>query len=479
MNADIGFATIRSLVDERGWLDEPADTIPYVEERRGLFTSSPDAVALPTSTRQVADIVRTCAEHGIGVVPQGGNTGLCGGAVALPGAPALLLNLKRMNRILEVDPLNYTLTAEGGSVLADVHTAASTADRYFPLSLGAEGSCQIGGNLATNAGGIGVLRYGNARDLCLGLEVVLADGRVWNGLNTLRKNNTGFDLRDLFIGAEGTLGIITRVVLKLFPRHRDQQTALVALTEPAAAIRLLALARDLSGDSIVSFELMSRLAVGLALKHIAGIRKVFQQTPPWTVLLTLAGGLRAELQQEQMELLLVTALEQNLAIDAAVAVTETQAAAFWRLRDGIVESQKLEGASVKHDVSVPVSSVPEFLQLADKAVAKVLPGVRPCAFGHLGDGNIHYNLTQPVAMTAEAFMARREQLNRIVHDIVFDLGGSFSAEHGVGCLKLGEMERYKSPVELDLMRSIKLALDPAGIMNPGKVIPGRNDTDPG
>jgi len=462
---------IAAALGPRGLVTAETDMAPFLEESRGLYHGRARAVVLPASTGEVAAVLALCHEHRVGVVPQGGNTGRCGGAAPAPDGREILLNLGRLDRIRAVDPLDYTLTADAGCILADVQAAARGAGRFFPLSLGAEGSCQLGGCLATNAGGTNVLRYGNARELTLGLEVVLPDGRVWNGLNALRKNNTGYDLRDLFIGAEGTLGVITAAVMKLYPEPVDVQTAFVALRDLDAALELLALARGMSGDAVTTFELMSRRALEFAVRHMPGCRDPFGDAHEWYVLLVLAGtdpdaGMSVRLQR-----LLESAWERGLAADAALAASEAQAQDFRRLREGVVEAQPLEGGSIKHDVSVPVSRVPELIRQADARVTELVPGIRPCAFGHLGDGNIHYNLSQPVSMDREAFLALWERLNHEVHDIVAALGGSFSAEHGVGRLKVGEMARYKSPVELDLMQRVKRAIDPRGIMNPGKVLP--------
>ena len=477
MDSQVALQQIRSILGPRGWIDQPDALQPYLEERRGNYRSVVSAVALPADTGAVATIVRLCAESGIAIVPQGGNTGLCGGAVADGARPELLVNMQRMNRIREIDPVNDTLTAEAGCVLAHVQEAAHAEDRLFPLSLGAEGSCQIGGNLSTNAGGINVLRYGNARELTLGVEVVLADGRVWNGLNRLRKNNTGYDLKDLFVGAEGTLGIITAAVVKLFPLPQQRQTALIAVSTAQDAIELLSHARSIGGENLTSFELMSATAVGFARSHINGIRPPFDPLPPWSILLELSGDLDSERLRAQVERLLSLALETGLIDDAALATSETQSLAFWRIREAVVEAQPFEGASIKHDVSVPISSIPKFLAAASAAVEATVPGCRPCAFGHLGDGNIHYNISQPPGMNAEDFVALRSTLNDVVHDIVMDMQGSFSAEHGIGRLKIPEMLRYKAPLELELMQKVKYALDPCNVFNPGKVL-GKHSFQP-
>ncbi len=445
------------------------DLAPYLGEERGLFRGSALAAIRPGTTEEVAACVRALAETGLAIVPQGGNTGLCGGGV--PANGAVVVSTERLTRVRAVDPANFTITVEAGCVLAAVQDAADDAGCLFPLSLGAEGSCRIGGNLSTNAGGVNVLRYGTARDLVLGLEVVLPDGRVWNGLRSLRKDNTGYDLKHLFIGAEGTLGIITAAVLKLFPRPRDMATALVAIPDPEAGLDILVAARQASGDSVTACELVPRVGLDLGLAHMEGVRDPFDRPHPWYLLVELSssrpGGLR-----EALELALADALESGRALDAVLAESGEQRKALWRIREAIPPAQKKEGGSIKHDVAVATSRVPEFLARATRAVEDALPGVRVCAFGHIGDGNIHFNLTQPKGADKAAFLAEWKRMNRVVHDIVAAMDGSVSAEHGIGQLKIDEMARYKSDVELDLMKRLKAALDPAGVMNPGKVLPG-------
>ncbi len=444
----------------------------YTEELRGRYHSECLAVVLPADAAQVAAVVKCCAAASVSIVPQGGNTGAVGGAVACAGQ--VILNLGRMNRVLEVDPLNHTLRAQAGCILADVQEAAKARERFFPLSLGAQGSCQIGGNLATNAGGINVLHYGSARDLVLGLEVVLADGRIWNGQNSLRKNNTGYDLKNLFIGSEGTLGIITEATLKLFPLPRDRVVALAGLRGPGAALELLGRLRDASSDRLTTFELMANFAVQSAVKHISGQTDSLSEAHRWYVLAvadstaTAAGG--SELRR-QVEACLGQALEDEILQDAVIAENESQAERLLLLRENIVEAQKFEGGSIKHDVSVPVAAVPELLRRTEAAIKKAMPGARPCPYGHAGDGNMHLNITQPPAMDTEEFLAQWEPMNELVHEITHQLNGSFSAEHGVGLARLSEMKRYKDPVSLELYRRIKRALDPNDLFNPGKVNP--------
>ncbi|WP_440997835.1 FAD-binding oxidoreductase [Arhodomonas sp. SL1] len=450
-------------------ITDEARLAPYLEERRGLFHGRCRAVIRPASTEEVAESVRLCAAAGISIVPQGGNTGHCGGAAPDAGGGQVILSLERLDRIRAVDPVGHTLVAEAGCILADVQRAAAESDRLFPLSYAAEGQCRIGGNLATNAGGMNVLRYGNARDLVLGVEVVLADGRIWDGLRALRKDNSGYDLKDLFIGAEGTLGIITAAVLRLFPRPRHHATALVGLDGPETTLELLALLRAETGDALSAFEIMARRPVEFALRHGAGCVEPFEQQWPWYVLLDVTSSRR----RDDLPGLLEAALARSAGIarDYRVAAEATDRERLWALRNAIPGAQKHEGASIKHDISVPLPAIPEFLARATAAVERRLPGVRPCPFGHVGDGNIHFNLSQPPGMDADEFLGRWDEFNRLVHDIVAELDGSFAAEHGVGQLKPAEVARLKSPVEQDLMRWIKRALDPEDRLNPGKVVP--------
>ncbi len=443
---------------------------PFLAEQRGRYQGVAPFVVRPASTAEVTTAVRLCAEAGVPVVPQGGNTGLVAGGIPFAEDGAVLLSLGRLNRIREVNATDYSITVEAGCILQQVQEAAERADRLFPLSLGAEGSCQIGGNLSTNAGGVHVLRYGNARDLVLGLEVVLPDGRIWDGLRALRKDNTGYALKHLFVGAEGTLGIITAACLKLFPRPAETAVAFVAVRDPAAAVELLGRSRAATGDRVNAFELIPRIGLDFALKHVAGIEDPLQEPSAWYVLVELASGRADGTLRENLEDFLATAVEDGLVSDAALAANQRQAQAFWAIREGMVEAQKFEGGSIKHDVSVAVSKVPDFIARATALVEEMVPGIRPVSFGHVGDGNVHFNLSQPVDADREAFLARWEEVNEAVHELVVEMGGSISAEHGIGRLKLAENARFKSAVELDLMRAVKQALDPRGLMNPGKVI---------
>ncbi|MFC4351331.1 FAD-binding oxidoreductase [Fodinicurvata halophila] len=463
-------AALEEITGPQGILTAAEDLESYVRDQRGKYHGRACAVVFPRSTEEVSRIVRFCSNEGIGMVPQGGNTGLVGGSVPDESGREIILSLKRMNRIRAMDSENFTLTVEAGCILQDIQNAAAEADRLFPLSLGAEGTCQIGGNLSTNAGGVQVLRYGNARDLVLGLEVVLADGRIWNGLRGLRKDNTGYDLKQLFLGAEGTLGIITAAVLKLYARPREIVTALATVPDPDSAVSLLSRLRTASGESVTSFELMPARGIEFACRHIEGCRNPLDAPSPWYVLLELFGGREGSDLSETLQEAFGACLEEGLVQDAVLAQNESQRRELWRLREGLVEAQKHEGASIKHDVSVPVSEVPAFLAEATKIVTDLVEGARPVPFGHLGDGNIHFNISQPEGMDPRAFLARWDEVNRHVHDVVARLGGSISAEHGIGQLKREENMRFKSEVEIDLMRSLKYALDPEDLMNPGKLV---------
>jgi FAD/FMN-containing dehydrogenase len=461
---------LKGVVGPKGWSDDATTLAPQLIDWRRRYQGRTPLLVRPASTPEAAEVVRVCAEAGVPIVPQGGNTSLCGGSIPSERGDEILLSLSRMNRVRSIDTANYAITVEAGCILAQVQEAASQADRLFPLSLAAEGSCQIGGNLSTNAGGITVLRYGNARELVLGLEVVLPDGQVWDGLRGLRKDNTGYDLKQLFLGAEGTLGIITAAVLKLFPKPRERVTAFVAVTELPAAVELLSRCRATSGDAVTSFELLPRIGIDLGQKYVAGVVEPLRERRDYYVLIELTSAIDDSGLRAALEKALEQALEDGLVADATVAESAEQARRLWFVRESIVELQKFAGASIKHDVAVAVSHVPAFTTRAIAAVTSALPGVRPVPFGHIGDGNIHFNLYQPEAMEAAAFLARQPELSRVVHDIVADLGGSISAEHGIGRLRRDDLQRYKPAIELELMRRIKHALDPHDIMNPGKVI---------
>jgi FAD/FMN-containing dehydrogenase len=469
MEIEAAVARIKEAVGPRGWVSEPAEEEPYLVEARRLYRGATRLVVRPASTAEVAAVVRICAEARLPIVPQGGNTGLVGGGVPPSDGHNIVLALGRMNRIRATDPANFTMTVEAGCILAHVQQAAADADRLFPLSLGAEGSCQTGGNLSTNAGGIAVLRYGNTRELTLGLEVVLPDGRIWDGLRGLRKDNTGYDLKQLFIGGEGTLGIITAATVKLFPKPRETETAFLGLGRVEDMMGLFAHARAATADQLTAFELIPRAALDLALAHIPGTIDPLEARHPWYVLLEMSSSQSESGIRELLERLLATALDQGLVADGVIAGSGAQAKELWRIREAIVEAQLYSG-SIKHDVSVPVSRVAEFIIRATAAVTERLPGIRPMAFGHVGDGNIHFNLTQPEEADSAAYLARWQEFNDIVHAVVRELEGSISAEHGVGLMKRDEITHYKSPIEIELMHRIKRALDPDNIMNPGKLI---------
>jgi D-lactate dehydrogenase (cytochrome) len=470
MDDETALDRIKQVVGPKGWIADPAEIEPYLLEWRGLFHGNTKLVVRPASTAAIAEVVKICAAARLPIVPQGGNTGLMGGGVPWEDGRSIVLSLTRMNRIRAIDALNFTMTAEAGCILADLQKAADAQDRLFPLSLGAEGTCRIGGNLSTNAGGVGVLRYGNARELALGLEVVLADGTVWDGLRGLRKDNTGYDLKQLFIGAEGTLGIITAATLKLFPKPREQETAFVAFADVRDVMDAFARARAASGDQLTAFELIPRFGLEIAMKHVPGVVDPLAAVHPWYALLEVSSSQAGGGLKDALERFLADAMDSGLVKDGTIAASAAQAREIWRIREGIVEGQIPEGGSIKHDVSVPVSRVADFIETASAAVAAALPGVRPVAFGHVGDGNIHYNLSQPVGADRAAFLARWAEMNRIVHDIVDRLGGSISAEHGIGRLKRDELAHYKPAAALDLMRRVKRALDPDNIMNPGKIV---------
>ncbi|MFL2769868.1 MAG: FAD-binding oxidoreductase [Rhodospirillaceae bacterium] len=461
---------IAEIVGRNGFLTKPDDIAPFLDEERGLFHGSTLLVVRPRSTEEVAAVVRLCADAGVSIVPQGGNTGLCGGGVPAENGAEIVLALERMNAVRNIDAANFTMTVEAGCVLADIQTKADDVNCLFPLSLAAEGSCQIGGNLATNAGGINVLRYGNARDLVLGLEVVMPDGRTWNGLRALAKDNTGYALKHLFVGSEGTLGIITAAVLKLFPKPHASETAFCALSSLNDVTQFLKCARALSGDTVTAFELVPRAGLEMCINHISDVADPLGQPHDWYTLIELSTSRPNASLRESIEALLENAFKDEIIVDAVIAESLNQTKSLWRIRESLSEAQKFEGGSIKHDVSVPVSRVPEFISRGVAAVQKHFPGARPCPFGHVGDGNIHFNVSQPIGADKVRFLAEWDKMNRIIHDLVAEMNGSFSAEHGIGRLKVGEMDHYKDPVELDLMRRLKSALDPKEMMNPGKIL---------
>ena len=466
-------AFLQACVDAVGAthvLTAPEDQAPYLTDWRKRYSGRARAVLRPANAGEVRALVQLCNAHGVPIVPQGGNTGLCGGATPDMEGRSVVISLQRMQHVRAVDAINNTVTVDAGCILANVQQAAADADRLFPLSLAAEGSCTIGGNLATNAGGTAVLRYGNARELCLGIEAVLPNGELWNGLRGLRKDNTGYDLRDLLIGAEGTLGIITGAMLKLFPQPRAQVTALAALQSPRQALEFLSLAQGHAGTLLTGFELMSAFCLDLVRKHYPQLRVPFTQAYPQYVLLELS-DLESEAHARTLfESLMEDALARGVIDDAAVAESVAQSRDFWNLREHIPLAQADEGKNIKHDIAVPISRIADFIDVTDRALAAAYPNIRMVTFGHLGDGNLHYNVSPPEGHAHEDFLANQDGINRIVYDSVHAHGGSISAEHGIGQLKREDNARYKSAVELATMRAIKQALDPRGLMNPGKVL---------
>lgn len=458
------------LIGSQHVLTEDTDKSAYLTDWRQRFTGRALAVMRPANTEETAELVKLCKQWQVPIVPQGGNTGLVLGSVPDGSGTAIVLSLKRMNKIRAIDPLNNTMTVEAGCILQNLQTAATEADRLFPLSLAAEGSCTIGGNLAVNAGGTAVLRYGSARDLCLGLEVVTADGDIWSGLRGLRKDNTGYDLRDLFIGAEGTLGIITAAVVKLFPRPRAQLTALAGLQTPTEALQLLEIAQSRCGAALTGFELMSEVCLSLVRKHFPQLANPFSTEYPQYVLMELSDSESEEHANNMLEDVVGDALERGTILDAVVSTSLSQSQALWSLREHISLAQAQEGKNIKHDVSIPISAIGAFIAETDTLLQQRFPGCRMVTFGHLGDGNLHYNVSAPLAMSDAAFIAQQPAVNEVVHDSVDRFGGSISAEHGLGALKRDEIRRYKSAIELQLMRTLKQALDPQGLMNPGKVL---------
>ncbi|GLK76202.1 D-2-hydroxyacid dehydrogenase [Methylopila jiangsuensis] len=461
-------ARFRALVADRDALDGDA-AAPKLVEPRGLYRGKAALALTPRTVEQVSAILALAYDNDVAVVPQGGNTGLVGGQTPSPDGAQILLSTAKLDRIREVDAGGALMVAEAGVTLQRAQEAAAEAGRLFPLSLGSEGSCTIGGNIATNAGGTAVLAYGNMRDLVLGVEAVLPDGRIWNGLRRLRKDNTGYDLKHLFIGSEGTLGVVTAAVLKLYPAPRETATALAGLASPQAAVELFRIARAHAGPTLTGCELMPRIGLDFTFRHMAGTRDPLEGPHPWYILLELSSPLEGGLA-ETLETILGEAFEAGVVEDAAIAASGEQAQAFWRIRHGLSEVQGHEGGSIKHDVSVPLSSVAEFVTEATAAVADHAPDARVVAFGHIGDGNIHFNVSQPVGADKAAYLAGWDAMNRVVHAVVARYGGSVAAEHGVGRLKRGLLAEVKSDVELDLMRAVKRALDPKGLLNPGAIL---------
>lgn len=456
----------KQIVGDKYAVTDQSEIAPYVTEERDLFHGRSPLVLRPGSTVEVSEICKLATEYRVALVPQGGNTGLVGGQT--PHHGEVVVSLRRLDKIREVDPASNTMTCEAGVVLQVAQLRAAEVDRLLPLSLGAEGSCTIGGNLSSNAGGTAAVAYGVARDMALGLEVVLADGRVLNILSKLKKDNTGYDLRNLFVGAEGTLGIITAASLKLFPQPRATESAFVGLKSPALALQLLSLSQNEAGGMLKSFELLAEIAVDFSTRNGIRVRAPLSGRHDWYVLMELSSP--RDDARATLEAILGKALDDDMIDDAVIAASLSQRQAFWKLRDEIPVAQKPEGGSIKHDISVPVAAVPEFIAETNAAVVKLIPGARPVPFGHLGDGNIHYNLSQPIGADTAKFLARWQEVNAVVFDIVLKLGGSISAEHGIGVLKREELPSMKDKVAIEVMRSIKALLDPIGIMNPGKVL---------
>ena len=461
---------LAAIAGGRNVFTAPEDTERYRVEWRGLFHGKPAAVVRPGTVEEVAAIVRLARETATPIVPQGGNTGLVGGQVPDDSGRELIVSLERFDKVRAIDVDGRTATVEAGMVLERVQQLADEHDLLFPLSLGAQGSCRIGGNISTNAGGTGVLAYGNTRDLVLGLEVVLANGEIWNGLSSLRKDNTGYDLKQLFIGGEGTLGLITAAVLKLYAKPRGRRVAYAGLKSPQHALQLLRLADRSAGRNLTGFEIIPRTGIEFVLRHVGGTRDPLAADYPWYVLMETSSNRSDADAASLLEDILAAALQEGLAEDAVISQSEDQAAAFWHIRHTMSEAQKPEGGSIKHDVSVPVARIPDLLERAARDVEAFMPGIRPLMFGHMGDGNIHLNVSQPVGVDKDAFLAETEKINDIVHGIVLDLNGSVSAEHGIGRLKQHLLEEVKSGVELDMMRRVKRALDPNNIFNPGRIV---------
>ena len=476
MNADSDSLVSRlaAIVGRNGLITDRAQLEPFETEWRGRYKGKARLVVRPANTDEVAAVVKLCAAEGVAIVPQGGNTGLCEGATPDASGEQVVLSLARMNNIRAIDPLDFTMTVEAGVVLQTIQEKAREAGCFFPLSLGAQGTCQIGGNISTNAGGVGVLRYGSTRALVLGLEVVLPDGAIWDGLKSLGKDNTGYDLRQFFVGAEGTLGVITAAVLKLFPLPTDIQTAFVALADLETALPLLKRARATSSDQVTAFEVLPRFGIELAMKYLPGVIDPIDTPHAWYALIDLSTSRPGGSLRDTMEQLLADAIEAGEATDAVVANSIEQRKALWRIREELPEAQRRAGGVLHHDASVPTSDVAAFIRRTQKAVEAADPSARCLPFGHLGDGNIHFSIVQPEGGDADAFYAKEHVLTPIVFDTAVAMRGSFSAEHGVGRLKLDELDRYKNPVDLALMRQIKRALDPQGLMNPGKVVRAGN-----
>ena len=465
---------LRAIVGDKGLILDEHDKEPFVTDWRRSRVGQAAAIVRPANTEEVSGVVRLCHDNGIAIVPQGGNTGLMGGATPWPVHCGIVLSLGRMNHVLNVDPIGYSMTVEAGCILKRIQETAADHDRFFPLSLGAEGSCMIGGNLSTNAGGVQVLRFGNARNLVLGVEVVLPNGDIWNGLRSLKKDNTGYDLKQLFVGAEGTLGIITKAVLKLWPAPKDVCTAWLAIRDPQAALDILSGAHVASDDNVGSCELMSRACVDMVLRHIPGVQDPLKAETGWYLLLEWASSRPRQDgsagMSEKMEQFLAEQLEAGRVLDAVIAQTQAQSHNMWRIRESVAEAQRTEGPSLSYDISVAVSKIPDFIDNGLKAVFDILPTIRPNPLGHIGDGNLHFSFMGPKGMDRQTLTQYSGAITRTVNDLITSMGGSISAEHGIGIEKMDELARCRSKTELDIMRTIKRALDPKDIMNPGKIL---------
>jgi FAD/FMN-containing dehydrogenase len=459
-----------AIVGDEYAVRDAQEIAPYLAERREKFSGRTPMVLRPGSVDEIAAILKLASETRTGIVPQAGNTGLVGGQIPSAAGDQIIVSVSRLNKVRHVDAASNVMIAEAGLILANAHAAAAAVDRLFPLSLASEGSCEIGGNLSTNAGGTAVLAYGNMREQVLGVEVVLPSGEIWNGLRTLRKDNTGYDLKDLFVGAEGTLGIVTAAALKLFPRPRGTAVALLGVKDPAAALAVFNTAKGLAGFGLTAAELMPRIAIETAVRYLPGTRDPLAAPHAWYLMLEVSSPKSQEDAEATIEAIFAESMERGLVEDGIATKSSAEAAALWRMREALSDLQKNLGGSIKHDVAVPLAAVPELLARAAEAATKLIPGARPFPFGHIGDGNIHLNISQPEGADKAAYLARWDEMNAAIHAIVLDLGGTISAEHGIGTLKRGLLTRVKSPVEIALMRKIKTALDPQGIMNPGKVL---------
>lgn len=459
-----------NIVGAKNVLTLQDDLTRYTHENRGLYIGKTPLVLKPSSTQEVSEILKLASNTKTVIVPQGGHTGHVGGAVTDESGTQIVVSLERMNKLREIDLEGNVLICEAGTILENIQKISDDNDRLFPLALGSQGSCQIGGNIATNAGGTGVLAYGNTRSLVMGLEVVLPSGEIWNGLRRLKKDNTGYDLKDLFIGSEGTLGIITAAVLKLFPKPRGKSVAFCGLSSPEQALQLFSKASSLAGQSLTTFELMARIPLEFTLQHMENVRNPLSRLYPWHVLCEVSSNRSQKDADETLQVILESAFTDNILEDAALSTSLGQVQDFWRIREMMPLAQKHEGGSMKHDVSVPIHLIPEFLSKADQIIQKEMPEARLCTFGHLGDGNIHYNITQPVGAQTDNFLNKQPEINAIIHDLVVSMNGSVAAEHGVGKLKRDLIARTKGPVELSMMHSIKSTFDPDNIMNPGKLI---------